>query len=265
MGSGGAAGGREVDADRPRARASLRFRVVARIAWFVLHVLLRLRRRTTGLEHVPERGGVVVTWNHHSHLDFVVTAWEIVYGVGRPVRILAMRELWSHPWLFWMPRLAQCVPVDRATDVGRDAALADAVAALRDGHVVLVAPEGRITPSLELERFRIGPVRMAQLAGVPVVPSASWGTQRISTTGYRAPRLRDARHVPVEVAYGPPLQPAPDDDPVALAATLRDATAELLAEVRARYPDGAPAGARWVPAALGGGAPPLGDDGPDGS
>lgn len=242
-------------------RPSRRFRAIARLL-LGLAALLRLRVRTTGLEHVPADAGAVVTWNHHSHFDFVVTAFDLYRVLDRPVRILAMRELWSHRWLGWAPRLADAIPVERASDVGRDRALDAAVAALREGHLVLVAPDARISRTLELGTWRTGAARMAQRAGVVVVPSASWGTHRLSTTGFRA---RPWRWVgtPVEVAFGPPLRVDPGGSAGTATSELRARTAALLDDVQHRYPDGLPAGAPWVPARLGGAAPPPSpEDGP---
>lgn len=242
-------------------RPTLRFRV---IAWLVIAVvrLFRVRLRTSGIEHVPSRGGAVITWNHHSHVDFVVTVYDIYCRLGRPVRFVAKRELWDHRWLGWVPRFADAIPVSRADDGDRDRALSSAVEALQAGHLVMVAPEGGITESLELGSFRTGAVRMAQLAGVPVVPSVSWGSQRVSTTGHPL-QLRRVWRLPVEVDFGPPIQPVPGDEPVAITRQVRDRMADMLHDTQARYPDGAPPGAWWVPARLGGAAPPSDPDRPE--
>jgi 1-acyl-sn-glycerol-3-phosphate acyltransferase len=237
----------------PTPAPTWRFRLIARLV--ILCVWLgRWRIRTGGLEHVPQRGGAVITWNHHSHLDFVVTMYDVYRRLGRPCRYLALRELWRSRTLWWVPRLADAVPVDRASEVGRAASLRHAVAALEQGHLVVVAPEAGISTSFELLRFRTGAARMAQAAGVPLIPSASWGSQRLSTTGHRFAPLRTIG-LPVEVRFGAPLHVAPGDDVVAVTERLRERTAELLARIQADYPGGAPAGAWWVPARLGGGAP----------
>lgn len=234
-------------------RPTLRFRIVA---WVVIALvrLARWRVHTTGLEHVPRTGGAVITWNHHGHVDFVLTVWDIYRTLGRPVRHLAMRELWSSALFGWVPRFADAIPVSRHRDDDRDRALADAVQALRDGHLVLVAPEGGISESFELGSFRTGAARMAQLADVPLVPSVSWGSHRLSTSGHPF-SPREAWGLPVEIAFGPPVPVAPGDDPAEATAQLRERMAAMLDDVRARYPDGAPAGAWWVPARLGGAAP----------
>lgn len=211
-------------------RPTWRFRFLASIV-IAFVALFRWRIRSEGVEHVPREGGAVLTWNHHSHVDFVVTGYVVYRRLGRPVRLLALRELWESRWLGWAPRLAGAVPVDRGSSSGGAGALQAAVAALRVGHLVMVAPEGRISPSAELEPFRTGAARMAQLAGVPIVPTASWGSHRFSTTG-RRPTLRRSFRLPVEVRFGRPIDVGPDDDVHEVTEELRRRTADLLAEAR---------------------------------
>lgn len=211
-------------------RPTWRFRFLARIV-IAFVALLRWRIRGRGVEHVPREGGAVLTWNHHSHVDFLVTAYVVYRQLDRPVRFLALRELWESRWLGWAPRLVDAVPVHRGSASGGAGALQAAVASLRVGHLVMVAPEGRISPSAELEPFRTGAARMAQLAGVPIVPTASWGSQRFSTTG-RPPRLRRVFRLPVEVRFGTPIEVGPDADVHEVTDELRRRTADLLADAR---------------------------------
>lgn len=239
---------------RPRADVPRSFRVIAAIVIGIVR-LLRWRIDARGYHHVPA-GGAVLTWNHTSHVDFVATALPLYRRTGRWLRFLALQELWDSRLLGWIPRLAHCVPVPRASPEGRHEALAHAVDALEAGDLVMVAPEGTISESFELLPFRAGPARMAQAAGVPLVPTASWGSHRFSTTGHR-PSLRRGWRLPITVRVGAPIHVGPDDDPIAATRLLHERTEALLEEARAAHPLGAPAGAWWVPAALGGGAPPA--------
>lgn len=250
--------GRTPSASTPRP--TLRFRV---IAWLVI-AFVRVfgwRVRTRGLDHVPREGGAVIAWNHHGHVDFVMTAWDIYRQLGRPVRFLAMRELWDSKRFGWVARFADAIPVSRSSDGDRDRALADAVAALRAGHLVVVAPEGGISSSFEPGPFRTGAARMAQLAGVPLIPSVSWGSHRLSTTGH-AFEPREAWRIPVEVAFGAPVPNPAGADPADVTAELHGHMTTMLHEVQQQYPDGAPLGAWWVPARLSGGAPAPNPDRP---
>lgn len=242
----------------PSARAasvtpSLRFRVVA---WIVISLgrIMRWRITTDGLEHVPRTGGAVITWNHHSHVDYLYTAWGIYRRLDRPVRFLAKRELWDSPVFGWVPRFADAVPVDRGSARGRGRALDTAARVLRRGDLIMVAPEGTISESFELLPFQTGAVRMAQAAGVPIIPSVSWGTHRLVTTGHDL-RVRRAFGVPVAVRFGEPIHIAANEDPREATERVRTVMAAMLEEMQRNYPDGTPAGEWWVPARLGGGAP----------
>lgn len=207
------------------------YRVVVAVLRATLWAL-RWRIDVRGTRRLPRSGGAVVTWNHTSHVDFVVTALAVYVHTGRWVRFLAMQELWEGPLLRWLPRLVACIPVDRSTERGREVALERAVAALAAGDVVMLAPEGTISTTTELLPFHSGAARMAQAAAVPIVPTASWGTHRFSTTG-RAPSLRRAWRLPVAIRVGTPLEVAPAEDADAATQRLRAATADLVAEARA--------------------------------
>jgi 1-acyl-sn-glycerol-3-phosphate acyltransferase len=239
-----------MDATAP-AHLTWRWRVLARIVIVVVQ-LLRWRIDVRGLEHVPRRGGAVLAFNHHSYVDFMMVGWPIVRTLRRPLRFLAKREIWASPKVGWVVRWARAIPVDRSSPSSRMAAFEGAVDALRCGDLVAVAPEQTISPSFELLPLRTGAARMAQAAGVPIVPVAGWGSQRALTKG--GPK-QAVRRLPVLVRFGAPLSVGPQDDPVAVTEELARRLTSLLHDAQQAYPDGMPAGARWVPARLGGGAP----------
>jgi 1-acyl-sn-glycerol-3-phosphate acyltransferase len=238
--------------ERP-LRLTWRWRVIAGIVIAAVNVV-RWRIDVRGLEHVPERGGAVLAFNHHSYVDFIMLAWPIVRRRKRPVRFLAKREIWSSRKVGWVVRWGEAVPVDRGSATARAGAFSAAIEALGHGDLVAVAPEQTISPSFELLPFRTGAARMAQGAGVPIVPVIGWGSHRALTKG-APPRLRLG--LPVTVRFGEPLWVGPDDDVVAATAQLQGRMEALLAEEQRRYPGGLPTGAPWLPASLGGGGPPT--------
>jgi 1-acyl-sn-glycerol-3-phosphate acyltransferase len=233
-------------------RMTWRWRVIAGIVIAFVN-LMRWRVDVRGLEHVPPRGGAVLAFNHHSYVDFIMLAWPIVRQRKRPVRFLAKREIWTSRKVGWVVRWGEAVPVDRGSAAARAGAFDAAIEALRHGDLVAVAPEQTISPSFQLLPFRTGAARMARAAGVPIVPVIGWGSHRALTKGAPA-RLRFG--LPVTVRFGEPLHVGPDDDVVAATTQLQVRMEALLAEEQRRYPDGLPSGADWVPASLGGGAPP---------
>jgi 1-acyl-sn-glycerol-3-phosphate acyltransferase len=232
-------------------RLTWKWRVIAAIVIALVNVA-RWRVQVEGLEHVPRRGGAVLAFNHHSYLDFLMVAWAPVRRLGRPVRFLAKREIWASRWVGWVVRWGEAVPVDRSSASARAGAFDAAAEALAGGDLVAVAPEQTISRSLEILPLRTGAVRMAQLAGAPIVPVIGWGSHRALTKG-QPKRL--ALGLPVTVRFGPPLEVGPEEDPAAATQRLREVMERMLDEVQRDYPDGLPSGARWVPARLGGSAP----------
>jgi 1-acyl-sn-glycerol-3-phosphate acyltransferase len=224
------------------------YRLVVAVVFGVMG-LLRWRIEVEGLEHVPTRGGTVLIANHLSYVDFFTVGRAPYERLARPIRLLGKASLFRVPVLGAIMRAAEHIPVERGAGAQ---AFGAAVAALHRGELIGVLPEQTISESLELLPFKTGAVRMAQLAGVPLVPAVSWGTQRaLPVYGPYRPAWR----LPVLVAYGPARIVPADADPVAVTAELRDEMAAMLDRLQHRYPDGLPSGARWVPARLGGGAP----------
>ena len=234
------------------SRLTPHWRVVQRIAEFIALVVFRWRVHVEGLQHVPRDRGAVLVYNHHSYFDFVMVGWAIVRRLRRPARFLAKAEIWRNPLARWIVEGVRAVPVERGSSTGRVGALDAAIRALQRGDLVVVAPEQTISRSFELLPMKSGAVRMAQAAGVPVIPVAGWGTHRFFTKGH-GPHW--ASRAAVVVRYGAPIEVRPGEDIHAATARVAAALGELLDDVQRTYPDGTPAGAWWVPARLGGGAP----------
>jgi 1-acyl-sn-glycerol-3-phosphate acyltransferase len=214
--------------------------------------LLRWRIDVRDIEHVPPEGGAVIAFNHHSYADAIMLAWGVVLHAHRPLRFLAKREACEGRWIGWLTRWVAAIPVDRASSQARAAALGQAEVALRAGDLVAIAPEQTISDSLELLPFRLGVARLAHAADVPVIPCIGWGSQR--SVGPER-RLKKVFRLPVVVRFGAPMRPVAGEDAASFTRRLREQMQVMLDEVQQSYPDGAPAGAAWVPARLGGGAP----------
>ena len=219
------------------------------VPWFVL---ARWRIDVEGVEHVPQDGPAILAFNHHSYADAVMLAWGVVLKVKRPLRYLAKREACEGRWIGWVTRWISVIPVDRGSAGGRARALSGAERALEQGDLVAIAPEQTISDSLDLLPFRHGPARLALETGAPIVPVIGWGSQRFVGPDRR---LGKVIGLPVTVRFVEPIRPRPDEDVTSLTRRLREVMERALSEVQHAYPDGLPAGAHWVPARLGGGAP----------
>jgi 1-acyl-sn-glycerol-3-phosphate acyltransferase len=225
------------------------YRFVDRVV-LVLFKAFGFRFDIRGSEHVPRTGGAIISSNHVSFFDFMFL------GLGalpqhRMVRFMAKAAVFQHWFAGPFMRAMQHIPVDRKAGA---AAFESAVRALKDGEVIGVFPEATISTSFTVKDLKAGAARMATDAGVPIVPAAVWGGQRIATKGHK---VQWRRGVPVTVILGEPLVAAPGERPQALLRRTKAAMEALLDEAQRSYPD-QPAGADdrwWQPAHLGGTAP----------
>lgn len=233
-------------------RASWVYRLCAWIA-FTTFRIQRWRYDVDGVDNVPTSGGAVIAANHFSFWDFFLVGKGPYHRHGRPVRILAKESLFRVPVFGRLMRRADHIPVHRGSGAQ---ALQSAIDALQRGELVLVLPEGTVSPAYEMFDFRPGAARMAAWAGVPLIPAASWGSHRFHSVGHRP---RWSWKLAVSIRYGAPLEVAPDDDPVEVTRRLRAAVGEMVDDLVVSYPDGTPEGAWWVPARHGGGAPTVED------
>jgi 1-acyl-sn-glycerol-3-phosphate acyltransferase len=209
--------------------------------------LLDLTIQMSGTENVPRTGGAVLAVNHISYVDFVIGGFG-TQPSKRLVRFMAKEVLFRNRWSGPLMRGMHHIPVDRGAGAG---SYREAIRYLGEGEIVGVFPEATISRSFELKEFKSGTVRMAAEAGVPVIPMVLWGTQRMMTKDHP----RDfSRHQTVAITVGEPLTVNPDDDPAKATAQLRATMTGMLDEAIRAYPE-QPAGAWWLPAAYGGGAP----------
>jgi 1-acyl-sn-glycerol-3-phosphate acyltransferase len=211
---------------------------------------LDLRISVEGSENVPATGGGVIASNHVGYVDFVFTGLAARQrDKDRLVRFLAKKEIFDKRVPGMLMRGMKHIAVDR--DAGAQS-YRGAVEALRGGELIGMFPEATISRSFRLKEFKNGAARMAAEAGVPLVPSVVWGTQRLLTKG----RKRElVRHVPVLVRVGEPLHPTTSDDATEVTAELKARMTVLLDEAIAAYPEQPEPGAWWLPADLGGSAP----------
>lgn len=203
-----------------------------------------------GEDFVPRTGGAVMAINHVGYLDFTYAG--LAAGRSRRlVRFMAKSEVFDHRVSGPLMRGMHHIPVDRSAGAS---SYRSAVTALRAGEIVGVFPEATVSRSFELMEFKSGAVRMAQDAGVPLLPTVIWGSQRVWTKG--RPRRLGRTRTPVHVYVGEPLPAPAGADPDVLTTELRARMQALLIDAQQAY--GVPAegqDAWWLPASLGGSAP----------
>ncbi|MEO5653091.1 MAG: lysophospholipid acyltransferase family protein [Marmoricola sp.] len=216
----------------------------------VLFRLLGLRFQLSGTEHVPRTGGALLAFNHVSYIDFILGGFA-ANPSRRLVRFMAKREVFDHSVGGPVMRSMHHISVDRGDGA---ASMAEALAYLKAGEVVGIFPEATISRSFEVKEIKTGAARIAAEAGVPLIPVALWGTQRLMTKDHP----RDfSRGKTIGIRVGAPLHPT-GEDPVAETAELHERMQALHDEAIVAYPAAEqPPGSWWLPARFGGSAPTL--------
>ena len=211
---------------------------------------LGLKLDFNGIENLPDRnhGGAIIAINHISYLDFAL-AGTAALPMKRYVRFMAKKELFDNKFAGPLLRGMHHISVDRSSG---SASFVQALRALRDGEIIGIFPEGTISVSFEIKELKTGVVRLAQGAGVPVIPTIVWGSQRIWTKKVKRDLRR--RGVPISVTFGEPIYFEKGGDVEAGEALLRSTMVKMLHEIQERYPD-SHQGQRWAPVRLGGTAP----------
>lgn len=194
------------------------YNTVAVLSWPVFNLVYRLESK--GVENVPH-GGAVLAANHSSNLD----PWPLGYPLwpGRQLYFMGKSELFN-PVLSPVLRAAGAFPVRRGeADLQ---AIETAVQLCKEGKIVAMFPEGTRRQKGLRKKFtarpHAGSARIALAAGVPLVPAAIKGTDRMLSF----PQLA--------VAYGPPI-PVDDLEGLPPKDAVDTATRRLMAEIKTLY------------------------------
>ncbi|MDQ2758002.1 MAG: 1-acyl-sn-glycerol-3-phosphate acyltransferase [Actinomycetota bacterium] len=216
-----------------------------------LFALEGLKFTLSGTEHVPRRGGAVMVINHTGYMDFTYAGWA-AKPAGRYVRFMAKESVFRHRVSGPLMRGMKHIPVDRAQGAQSYRTAVDNLGA---GEIVGVFPEATISQSFELKEFKNGAARMAREAGVPILPTVIWGSQRVWTKGH--PKRLGRTGVPITVDIGAPVRVGPDDDVDVVTAAVRETMTGMLHRAQEAYEPLTGADRIFLPARLGGSAPTL--------
>ena len=209
---------------------------------------LGLKFDFSGDEHIPRKGGAILASNHVSYLDFAIVGTAAL-PVGRLVRFMAKKEIFDHKIAGPLMRGMHHINVDRSNG---SASFVAALRALKSGEIIGIFPEGTTSTSFEIKELKSGAVRLAMGAGVPIIPTIIWGSQRIWTKGIKRNLKRN--NFPVSVVFGEPIFYERGGNVEKSELHLRQTLLAMLYQVQENYPD-SHVGQRWAPARLGGTAP----------
>ena len=137
--------------------------------------LSRARVEIEGLEHVDRARPQLYAANHAGLHDILSLAAHLPIQF----RWVAKKSLFRVPFMGWHMRRSGYIPIDR--DHPREAArsIMEAAHMIRGGVSAIAFPEGTRSRTGELGRFHSGAFALALRAGVPLVPVAIEGSDRV--------------------------------------------------------------------------------------
>ena len=204
------------------------FRVLAGLVLPFMYSVARFRIHDA--QKVPASGAFVLAPNHYSEIDPVVIGIAL-WRIGRMPHYLAKSALFRYPVLGYFLRHTGQVPVERSGTTRSSDPLIAARKIVDDGSGVIIYPEGSLTrdPDLWPMRGKSGAVRMALTAGIPIIPVAHWGTQKLMPR--YAKRLNVFPRKTIDIRFGDPVDLSEFRDRPLDSATVTAATAAVMAAI----------------------------------
>jgi 1-acyl-sn-glycerol-3-phosphate acyltransferase len=176
------------------------------VAWLLMSLLYRVKK--IGIENIPDTGGALIVCNHVSFVD----ALALSAACPRPIRFVMESAIFKMPVVNLFARGMKAIPVASAKESREVMERAFAIVAreLRDGNLVCIFPEGKLTTDGSMNVFRPGMTRIITETPVPVIPMALSGlwtsmfSRAEKAIWRRLPRRLLAK---ITVSAGPPVAP----------------------------------------------------------
>ena len=188
-----------------------------------LAMLLLTRTTVRGAAHLPREGAGIVVSNHIAAVDPAL----LVGALPRPIALMSKVENYRGPLKLFMPMVGAFTVRRGAAD---RQALRTAERLLAHGRLLCLFPEGTRSATGVLGEAHGGAALLALRSGVPIIPVALTGTERIFSR--RFPWVGLPR---VTVTIGPPIAVQPPDRATQRADRDRH-TGEIMARIAALLP-----------------------------
>nr|WP_251047643.1 lysophospholipid acyltransferase family protein [Planococcus sp. ISL-110] len=128
----------------------------------------------TGLEKLPD-GPVLFVSNHEGNFDIPV----LLSAIPKPFGFISKKEVQKMPIIPMYMEEMNCVFLDRTDRRSALKSITDTVEKLKEGHSILIFPEGTRSKGQAMGEFKSGFMRIAKDSGVPILPIAIYGTSDI--------------------------------------------------------------------------------------
>jgi 1-acyl-sn-glycerol-3-phosphate acyltransferase len=141
-------------------------------AWFLL---IGIRCKVSGLEHIKKGEHYLFIGNHGSYFDIPI----IFHSIVKPVRVLGKAELAKIP-IFGIIYRSLAVLVDRSSKQGRAQSVRTLKYYILKDTPIIIFPEGTFnTGNTPLKEFYDGAFRIALQTETPLLPFVIHGVQEV--------------------------------------------------------------------------------------
>lgn len=155
------------------------------------------RLKVTGLENIPQGQPVVIVSNHLSNFDIPI----LIHALQKALGFVAKVELIKIPFVSTWMKAMQCVFLERGNPRKALETMKIGAENIRRGYTMVIFPEGTRSKDGKIGHFKPGSLKLAVMAGVPILPVTLKGSDRIMRRGSLAIHPAD-----VEVVIAPPIQ-----------------------------------------------------------
>jgi 1-acyl-sn-glycerol-3-phosphate acyltransferase len=184
---------------------------------------LLFRPSVVGADNIPLQGPVIIAPIHRSNVDFALT----LFISKRKVFFMAKDSLFGVPILGPLITHLGAFPIHRGSADRESMAHSEAV--LRQGHALVLFPEGTRKEGLAVAPLHDGAMFVAARTGAKVVPVGIGGSDRAMAKGAKLPHPAKIR-----IVVGPPIDPPSSEGRVARSA-LNAKSEELRAALEKVY------------------------------
>jgi long-chain acyl-CoA synthetase len=161
---------------------------------FRVFFLLKVQNR----DNFPQKGPCILYANHTTYLDGLIVVGAVPFRLSYTTYYIGFKEVFLHPLLKNMTRLARLVPIDTTLDLVE--ALQTCAYLLRNSKFICYFPEGGRSPHGEIIKFKKGVGILAKELSVPLLPIYIDGAFRVWPRRLMFPRLSK-----IKVIVGKPV------------------------------------------------------------
>lgn len=171
-----------------------RFAFVSWVVSWAIPLLINVKVEVEGLENLDEVENGVIYANHQSNMDIVT----MIKVIKRPHGYVAKKELENIFLLSDGMRLIRCEFMDRSDVRQSVKVISSAAKSVKEGHLMVIFPEGTRMVNGELGSFKAGSFKLAQKAKADIIPVTIFNSHEVAKRWPRRTVVKMMIHEPIK-------------------------------------------------------------------